>query len=113
MKDLTSEQLVCDFIEACALQLSPLNNGSASSQYITVEFDSYDEESLKVYYNGLGNQHGHTYYIERGVWYLKSMGMNLGTPLKSGLNIVIYKGKAVVCRTSIKDYAIAISRQQE
>jgi hypothetical protein len=83
-------ELICNSIEAISLTMPTLNKRQCSGMFISVEFDSYDYSLSRRYYNGIGNQHGHTYYVEEGVWYLKSMGMNLGTPLKDGLNIKIW-----------------------
>lgn len=69
---------------------------------LTVKFLKHDPENYRVYYEGMGNAHGHIYCVQDGVWYFCSRDEEPESPLKEGLNITIYDATGIIGNTIIK-----------
>jgi hypothetical protein len=69
--------------------------------WLTVNFSKEDKGNNRVYYKGMGNQHGHTYCLQEGVWYGCFRDGELDKPLKDGLELTIYDESGIIEKTII------------
>jgi hypothetical protein len=78
---------------------------------LTVKFFKEDHSNARVYYQGMGNAHGHTYCVQDGMWHLCSWDKEPQSPLMAGTEITIYDSTGIIGNTVIKKENQVINTQ--
>jgi hypothetical protein len=73
--------------------------------FLSVNFSKHHPVKPRVYYDGMGNQHGHTYCVEEGIWFICSRDGEPESLLEEGTELTIYDETGLLGNTTIKGTA--------